>query len=270
MATTNLIADVGPALVAHVSSADTLFRDRVLRVRAESMAHGVLHGSRTTMAVFEAGKSVFDMHAKVLYEDVLQLSVSYLGDEAGSRIQEIQELYSAVADAIAKQLFGIATSSVPAIQDGFQTQFESSFNDRVKVVTESYVARLRMDVPGKLRALMPAPQAVFHGPVATAVVGNSNTVHSSQHVGMSGDSLAALLKAISELRSVVESDTTIAEQERAARLRSLEVLENEAEQPSPSKYALGGLLNGVSAWTQGMAAAPGAVSAINEFLARLG
>ena len=55
-------------------------------------------------------------------------------------------------------------------------------------------------------------------------------------------------------------------EERVARVCNLDVLQSEIEQPNPNVYTVGELLNGVSTWTQGMAATPGAVAAINELM----
>lgn len=269
MNASNLTDELGPAVIAHVSAVEMQLRENILRIKGEASGHGMLHSSRTVMYVFEAAKSVFEQQARIWFDDVLNLTVSFLGGDALSRIEDIQELYLAGVDAINKQLYGMACGSLHVTQPAFQDQIETGYRDRVRVVADSYVARLKMEIPGKVRSLSPLTHAVFHGAVGSAVFGNHNTVSSVQNVGNGGDVAVKLLELVSLLRAAVEGDQCLKDDERANRLRSLDVLQAEAEQPVPNKYTVGGLLSGVSTWAQGMAAAPGAGGAISELLGSL-
>ena len=121
-------------------------------------------------------------------------------------------------------------------------------------------------MPAIARPRTPVTQSVFNGPVVNAVIGNNNSIQGTQTNGFTAEKVQALLSALAVLRAEVASDTRLPSEERVARVRNLDVLQSEIEQPNPNVYTVGGLLNGVSTWTQGMAATPGAVAAINELM----
>lgn len=269
MSTSPLARELEPALSHHLSDASDACSAQERQIIESMASRGMLDSSHTVLHLIDSSKVIFDQHVKRLYDDLLQLSIAHLGDTSLSRQKEIEDLFQSMAELMSARLLGHAQSSVlPNFSNfsNFRPQAEEGYTRHTASVIARHMARLRVEFPAKARIRTPAAQPIFNGPVMNAVIGNNNNVQGTQINGLTVDQVRQLFTSLSELRFAVGNDAELSNEERAARIRSLDILKSEVEQPNPSRYTVGGLLNGVSTWTQGMAATPGAVNAINELM----
>ncbi|WP_426306740.1 hypothetical protein ACN9MJ_06510 [Acidovorax facilis] len=254
------------ALSHHVEDASKALGVREREIINEMASRGMMNSSPTAHRLAEAAEGIFDKHVKSLYDDALQLSAAYLGESLTSRLPDVQELFRSSADYMSARLIAAAMSAAPPIASNFIQQIDAAFKSRSSAIVARYVARILIELSAIARPRTPVTQSVFNGPVVNAVIGNNNSIQGTQTNGFTAEKVQALLSALTVLRAEVASDTRLPSEERVARVRNLDVLQSEIEQPNPNVYTVGGLLNGVSTWTQGMAATPGAVAAINELM----